>query len=48
MKDKNLLLGIDAGSTSTKLSLFTVDGTLFRESSFEVVITRPERTARTA
>ncbi|ERL04677.1 xylulokinase [Mitsuokella sp. oral taxon 131] len=43
MKDKDLLLGIDAGSTGTKLSLFTTEGELLRETSFQVVISRPER-----
>lgn len=41
MKRKNLLLGIDAGSSSTKLGLFTTEGTLYKESSFVTSISHP-------
>lgn len=41
MGKKSLLLGIDAGSSSTKLGLFTVDGQIFRECSFITQISHP-------
>lgn len=40
MKD-GVLLGIDAGTSSVKTSLFTVEGTLIREMSFPVDVLSP-------
>lgn len=39
MSEKNLLLGIDAGSSSAKLAIFTVGGELVRESTVPASIT---------
>lgn len=41
MAEKKLLLGIDAGSSSTKLALYETDGTLYKEGAFPVKIHRP-------
>lgn len=38
---KALMVGIDTGSSSTKVSLFDVEGQLLRESSFQMRITYP-------
>lgn len=38
---KALMIGIDTGSSSTKVSLFDVEGQLVRESSFQMRITYP-------
>jgi xylulokinase len=38
---KGMLLGIDAGTSSVKTSLFTLEGTLIREMSFRVDVLSP-------